>query len=373
MEDVRITRRLSATKAIIFSLVPILVLLVSGEVALRIWAYYFRTSYERYSYARGRLELVPNIQFTTAKGEEFRINSKGFVGRDFTDVKPEGMYRIFALGDSCTFGDGYWRRAYPSMLEQLLDSADLGGQFEVINAGIEGYNSEYALARLRSELVAYDPDMLIVYIGWNDLMKLDPQNATAAGRHAWLARLMEGSYLIKGYKKLLFFYLRPLVIRPKPAGDEADVHAFDQFVPLQFQENLESMVEALQARRIEPVLLTLPTAVESHMSHEELERRHIVFPYYAGSYSVGRFLSLQRAYNRVIRKIAVKYEVPLVDLDEVFNSYDKSTLFWDTMHPSLKGHALIAKSLFETVRKLRVREDGYAAGTDGVRPSLRDQ
>jgi len=373
MEDVRITRRLSATKAIIFSLVPILVLLVSAEVALRIWAYYFRTSYERYSYARGRLELVPNIQFTTAKGEEFRINSKGFVGPDFTDVKPQGMYRIFALGDSCTFGDGYWRRAYPAMLEQLLDSADHSRRFEVINAGIEGYDSEYALARLSSELVAYGPDMVIVYIGWNDLMKLDPQNAAAVGRHAWLARLMEGSYLIKGYKKLLFFYLRPLVIRPKPDGDKSDVHAFDQFVPLRFQGNLESMVEALQARRIEPILLTLPTAVESHMSDEELERRHIVFPYYAGSYSVGRFLSLQRAYNRVIRKVALKYAVPLVDLDEVFNSYNKSTLFWDTMHPSLKGHVLIANSILETVRKLRVRRGQHAIGTESVRRSLDSQ
>jgi hypothetical protein len=46
----------------------------------------------------------------------------------------------------------------------------------------------------------------------------------------------------------------------------------------------------------------------------------------------------------------------------MFNSYDKSTLFWDTMHLSLKGHALIAKLILETVRKLRVREGRHRWG-----------
>jgi lysophospholipase L1-like esterase len=347
-------------KAIVFSILPVAILVVSGEVALRAWAYHFRTPYERYNYGRGRLELVPNIQVTTAGGHEFRINSKGFLGPEWTDVKPEGVYRIFALGDSCTFADGHWRRAYPAMLEESLNAVDPGITFQVINAGIEGYNSEYALDRVRTELLSYEPDMVLTYVGWNDLMKVNPNSAAASGKHAWLARSMERSYLLKGYKKLLFFYLRPLIMNPEPGG-EADLHAFDQFVPLRFQANLESIVESLRARHVQPVLLTLPTVVEPGMNAEELKRRHVVFPYYAGSYSVGRFLSLHGAYNRVIRNTALKYDAPLIDMDKVFNSYDKRDLFWDTMHPSHKGHAVIAKSILEALMTLRLRPDVRAA------------
>ena len=357
-------RRISPAKMIVFSLLPVVILLVSAEIGLRLWANHFRTSYERYNYARGRLELVPNVDVRTADGDEFRINSKGFLGPEWPDAKPDGTYRIFALGDSCTFGDGHWQRAYPALLERLLDARDPHAGFEVINAGIEGYGSDYALDRIRTELLSYHPDMVLVYIGWNDLMKVDPENAAAAGKHAWVAESMERSYLTKAYKKVLFYYLRPLVMSPQPGGDEAELHAFDRFVPLKYQANLEAIVAALEADGVQPVLLTLPTVVRSDMTADDLKRQHVVFPYYAGSYSVGRFLSLHRAYNRVIRATAARHDLAFVDLDAVFNGRDKRDLFWDTMHPSYKGHALIAQSIFDAIGPLRLHHDVVAAAAN---------
>jgi lysophospholipase L1-like esterase len=367
MRGAKVTRttrlgRISPAKAVVFSLVPLLVVVVIGELGLRLWTAHFRTAYERYNYAYGRLELVPNINIT-ARGRELLINSKGFLGPEWPDRKSTGVYRIFALGDSCTFGDGYWARAYPAMLERLLNAANLGMRFEVINAGIEGYNSEYALARVKSELLAYDPDMVVIYVGWNDLMKVNPASAAATGRYSGLARSIERSYLLKAYRKLLFFYFRPLIMSPKPGGDVAELHAFDGFVPLAFQANLSSIVEILQKKRVQPVLLTLPTVVDPTMTAEDVTRQHVVFPYYAGSYSVDRFLSLHRAYNRVIRSTSARYHVPLVDMDVTFNAHDKSDLFWDTMHPSHKGHVLVARSIFETLRTLRLRDEMRSAST----------
>ena len=31
--------------------------------------------------------------------------------------------RIMAVGDSCTFAEGFWEIAYPAMLERLLNAA----------------------------------------------------------------------------------------------------------------------------------------------------------------------------------------------------------------------------------------------------------
>lgn len=342
------SRSISRTKMVIFSILPVLVLLAIGELGLRVWAYYFRTSYERYNTATGRLELVPGIRFTTRRGHEFLINPKGFLGPDFAEKKPEGVYRIFAVGDSCTFGAGLWKLNYPAILQERLAAEPLGRRVEVINAGIEGYNSEFALGRIQSELLRYEPDMVILYIGWNDLMKVDPHNPTATGRYAWLARAMETSYLFKAYSKVMFYHLRPLLMKPGLAATDAAI--FDAYVPQRFVDNLQSMIAALRSRGVMPLLVTLPTVVTPTMDHEGLKRQHVFFPYYPGAYSVGGFLSLHAAYNRAIRSIAGKERAPLVDLDAAFKARDRSRLFWDTMHPSEQGHALVADTLAQTVK-----------------------
>jgi hypothetical protein len=102
------TRSITWPKAVAFSLLPVLILLLVAEGGLRVYSWYFRTAYERYNASTGRLELVPGLQTTLSDGRKIRINSKGFIGPEFEDKKAEGVYRIFTLGDSCTFG-GDWR------------------------------------------------------------------------------------------------------------------------------------------------------------------------------------------------------------------------------------------------------------------------
>lgn len=342
-------QKLSRTKILIFSILPLLTLLLVGEVGLRVYSYYFRTAYERFNYSTGRLELVPNTHVVMPDGREILINSKGFVGPEFEAIKRPNVYRIFALGDSCTFG-GSWNESYPALLERLLNSGLHGQRFEVINAGVEGYNSEYALNRLREEILKYQPDMVVIYIGWNDLMKNDPANVAAVGKYGWLAKAMNESYLIKAYSKLFFFHLRPLIAKPGLMNQE-EMHEFDAFTPRTFQENVEAMVDLLLKHNIAVVLMTRPTAVRPEMTSEQIEKEHIFFPYFPGAYSVSRLLSLHDAYNKAVRTISASRHVPLVDLDNIVNQQDKAPLFWDTMHPSQRGHAFIAAKLADHLHK----------------------
>jgi lysophospholipase L1-like esterase len=336
---------LSFRKQLLFSVILIVAAFAAAEGTIRVWAHYFRTSYERYNADAGRPELVPNTRYTARDGNEFAINSNGLVGPEFAARPAEGVYRIVAVGDSCTFSEGLWRLAYPGILQDLL-TATSPGRFEVLNAGIEGYNSTFALERIRQEIVNYRPRLVIIYIGWNDLMKSDPANQAATGRYSRAAQLMESSYLIKAYRKVMFAYLRPLVFRPRVGGGNGDAHAYDAFVPLTYRRNLESMIAVLRGNGIQTVLFTLPTVVRSDMTAEELRRHNVFFPHFAGTYSVAKFLSLHRAYNDVIRKVGQERDVPVVDLDATFNAHDKNGLFWDTMHPSRDGHRLIAKTVY---------------------------
>lgn len=346
-------RRFSVGKQILFSVIIVVGMLLLAEGAVRAWALYFRTSYERYNSQTGRLELRPNLHYTNSRGEEFRINSKGFVGPEFDAVPGPGVYRIIGLGDSCTFTTGFWQLGYPSQLERLLNEGGTSRRFEVINAGIEGYNSTFALGRIRDELLQYRPQMIIIYIGWNDLMKNDPANAARVDEYRWLATALDASYLVKAYKKLLYVNLRPLIMRPATTEAPEGGRAFDDFVPGQYRSNLEEMIRLLREHGVGVMLVTLPTVVQPGMTADELQRANVFFPHFAGAYGVPRLLSLHRAYNRTIVDVGRQQSVEVVDLAHMFEPIpDKPRYFWDTMHPNGKGNALIAQALRDRIKKL---------------------
>jgi len=75
---------------------------------------------------------------------------------------------ILAFGDSLTYGTGTSRnKAYPAVLESLI-------QHKVINAGLPGEISEKGLSRLGNLIDQYQPDLIILCHGGNDILrKLD--------------------------------------------------------------------------------------------------------------------------------------------------------------------------------------------------------
>lgn len=334
---------LSKRRQVLFTMIIVITFFMIGEGSIRFWALNFRTSYEQYNSATGRLELVPNLRYLEKDGREFRINSRGFVGPEFEAVPPPGTTRIIAVGDSCTFTLGLWQIGYPSVAENILnETAGIEKRFEYINAGIEGYNSQFALGRIKDEIMKYRPHIVTIYIGWNDLMKQSPESQVELGEPSALAKILNESYLVKAYKKLMFIYLRPLIFHPKVEPDEADRHAYEQYVPTTYGNNLRMMIKEIRSHGAEVIVFTLPSVLETGISEKELNARGVFFPYYAGAFSVDRLLSLHAAYNRTIRRVAEQEKVSLLDLDEKFRGLEKRPLFWDTMHPSEKGNEVIA-------------------------------
>ena len=87
----------------------------------------------------------------------------------FAAEKPEGALRIFVVGGSSAAGFPYgYDYAFSSFLEQRL-AAELGaGRVEVVNAAVEGYASR-RIAAIVEEIARYEPDLLIVYSGHNEM------------------------------------------------------------------------------------------------------------------------------------------------------------------------------------------------------------
>lgn len=145
-------------------IVFVLFIFLVGEIACRL--------YYDFTHSTRLLQLSPIkeaiYEFRPNSKEErcgtmLKINSMGFRDYEYKPEKPEGITRIFMLGDSVTQGSVALSDTFSKCLERLL-----GKQFEVWNLGITGHDSWKEAAMLREKWMKYDPDIIILAICLND-------------------------------------------------------------------------------------------------------------------------------------------------------------------------------------------------------------
>lgn len=130
-------------------------------------------------------------------------------------------HRILAFGDSLFAGYGVDERdSYPAQLEALLRGR--GHNVRVINAGVSGDTSAAGLQRIGFVLDSLDekPDLVIVELGGNDLLRGLPPAETRENIEAILAELQrrEIPVLLMG-------------MRAPPNLGDAFVREFDNLYP----------------------------------------------------------------------------------------------------------------------------------------------
>lgn len=95
-------------------------------------------------------------------------NSLGLSDVEWETEKPDGVFRIVALGDSFTEGDGAPADStWPKFLYSHFEA--LGIPVEVLNAGVCGSDPFYELMLLKLKLLEYSPDLVLVTISMQDL------------------------------------------------------------------------------------------------------------------------------------------------------------------------------------------------------------
>jgi lysophospholipase L1-like esterase len=108
-------------------------------------------------------------------GENKTVNSAGFISTPEINLKKDShALRILFLGESSTAGTGTnladsvtwpWRTA--ELLKKMNKIE--GRQIEFINGALGGYCSFESYGRLWSRLRFYNPDVIVVNHGWNDM------------------------------------------------------------------------------------------------------------------------------------------------------------------------------------------------------------
>ncbi len=106
-----------------------------------------------------------------------------------TKAKPAGALRVFVIGESAAMGVPEPGFALAPQLRAQLRAAYPDRTFEVYNLGITAINS-HAIRRIVDQAVAFQPDLLVIYMGNNEVV--GPYGPSSVATHAlpplWLIR-----------------------------------------------------------------------------------------------------------------------------------------------------------------------------------------
>jgi len=135
------------------------------------------------------------------------INNDGFRGPEILKEKPDDTYRIFVLGGSTAFAIKALsdQTTIPGYLQENYDQLVHSKNMEVVNAAVPGYKSIDELMLVKTKLIDYSPDLIIVYDGTNDLHLQFAKNFTL--KHEIKYKPLD--YI---YKKYFSFYRTVAVI-----------------------------------------------------------------------------------------------------------------------------------------------------------------
>ena len=243
-------------------------------------------------------ELIPD-QST----ESITINSLGFRGAEFSNIKPLNTYRIFMVGGSTMFGAGATsdETTIPGYLQQFLNEKDFGFDIEVINSGIQGADSNTELNLIEQKLVRFSPDLIIIYDGMNDLRASNPPNE-----------------LKENWERICEF------------GKEND---FDVTISLQPIAGFGNKV----------------------LTKQELEYTQ------TGEYYNKKSLieSLPVYQNYAKNLLEIKHCAKTIDLRDVFDD-EVEPIYWDEVHVSDRGNFMVAKPLLNTVFSIVSENYGFS-------------
>jgi len=109
----------------------------------------------------------------------------GCVKNEIANLDSQGK-NIICFGDSLTFGYGVNPdEAYPSILARLVDRP-------VINAGVNGNTSAQGLVRIKNDVLAKEPFLVIIEFGGNDFLSKIPTSQTASNIEKMIKIIQEG-------------------------------------------------------------------------------------------------------------------------------------------------------------------------------------
>jgi len=235
-------------------------------------------------------------------------------------------------------------------------------RIEVIVGAVPGYSSYEVLDWYDEFLYQLNPDLTIIYVGWNDMGQFHPWGLRYKNEGLYRERtpmgfMMQYSYLLR----VPYFFLDRLE-RSKPVdlsvltSDEEQM--LSQFIPVHYEDNLTGLIEQSIEQGSEVYILSLASLLSYPATEDELKRMH--FPRGINKkYEV--YKGIYEKYALSLDKISNDLQVSIIDLNHIIATPEQREIFTDTVHITEQGAVrfadFIASELCSRVLELIAQKD----------------
>lgn len=333
-------------------------------------------------------EHTPNFREGDGVKDWIAINGQGFRrSTEVTKTKPANTKRVFLMGASAAHGISsgppypvvhiYQDETIDYYLETLLKKESPSVNFEVINVAVTGYQVFQHTAYIISELLDYQPDLMIFFDGSNDHFFNNPNYDYFKGNQYqfWKTRLQEPS--AKGFFDYAFLWLsrysafargfyswrlnndaQQYYFTKEPATksyktDRESIMKHKITATKSFQRSIQNNLLLLKENRINSILCMQPLLVlRDSLNSPEKEN-------YLRKYRDDKMYKvLYPSAIDILNGISRKYNVKFIDFNPIYNEtrYRGQQLFIDYCHLSAFGNKVIAENLHSIVKELLIQQ-----------------
>ena len=368
------------TLIVLSVLLTLLVLFVAAEAGLRILTHFtpYVPKVKGLTYGAGHLSLgsvlEPGHSFST-RIASIHVNARGFRGLEFAMPKPPGVYRIFALGGSSTFGlypaTTADATAYPAVLERLLNAENPAPaviRYEVVNAGVPGYSTRTSTTNFHARVLHLQPDAIIVTHNNNDLARYGNESGLYLPLmnqfipHGFVAGLLDHmlgwSFAVQELRYILVERLNfSLFARDKSDSPTRTEWILDTRYLEAFRRDLRNLVILAKANRVRPILASESIAFMedtdfSRLTEDETKMQfHKPATFYSWVPPEQRYRLFKR-YNDIIREVAEQEQALFVDVNAAIPKTPE--YYWDYVHLTDRGSVLQAAAIHAALLKAGV-------------------
>jgi peptidoglycan/LPS O-acetylase OafA/YrhL/lysophospholipase L1-like esterase len=321
-----------------------------NPAAFATWWFYYLNEWIRDDGIRGEIEgpdpqkKLPFVLIPGSSGRMFdatvRINNAGFRGPDLASDR-DNAFRIFALGESQTFGPTLRdsEKPWPELLQALFDKhAPCGRPVEVINAGTEAYTLEDNLEKMRRDILPLKPDLILSTHGMNGLLALglrqqaEPNEPGVRPRAS--ALLARAVLMIE--RELHDWRARASAapLAPPSLSDAA-------LLGSRYATAYRKLIALSRENSVPLVLATSTMAVNEASPREVKDFYGTVFK------PIDDIIAANEAHNRMVRLLAKESGVPLIDATSGLDGVWDDDLYLDIVHFTERGNARMAEKMFD--------------------------
>ena len=325
----------------------------ANPTAFATWWFYYLNEWIRKDGIRAAIDApdpqkkLPFVQVPGSSGRMFdttiHINNLGFRGPDVAPDKGNA-FRIVALGESQTFGptlrDG--EKPWPDLLQDQFDQhASCGRRIQIINGGTEAYTIEDNLERMRRDIGALKPDLIVSTHGMNGFffgLRRVPEPNEPGVRPRASALIARASLTIEraAHDWRDRNSARARLAEPPPMTDA-------ELMKTRYAEDYRKLIALARASGADIALAESTMAVNAQSPRKVKDFYGAVFK------PIDDIISANEAHNRMVKLMAREDGLPLIDMAAGVDGIWDDDLYLDIVHFTERGNERVAKLMFKAL------------------------